>query len=65
MSQNAVRLAWMREEVDVRLYQIMKGIHDACVRFGNQPDGRISYNQGVNVAAFVKLADAMLAQGVV
>ncbi len=46
MSQNAVRLAWMREEVDVRLYQIMKGIHDASVRFGNQPDGRISYNPG-------------------
>lgn len=65
MSQNAVRLAWTREEVDVRLYQIMKGIHDACVRFGKQPDGRISYNQGANVAAFVKLADAMIAQGVV
>lgn len=64
MSQNAVRLAWTREEVDVRLYQIMKGIHDACVRFGKQPDGRISYNQGANVAAFVKLADAMFAQGV-
>jgi glutamate dehydrogenase (NADP+) len=64
MSQNAMRISWTREEVDVRLHEIMKGIHDACVRFGRRADGTVSYADGANVAGFVKVADAMLAQGV-
>ena len=65
MSQNAERLSWPREEVDARLLQIMQGIHAACVQHGTQPDGRLSYVQGANIAGFVKVADAMLAQGVI
>ncbi len=65
MSQNAVRLSWPREEVDARLMEIMQGIHAACLQYGRRPDGRISYVDGANVAGFVKVADAMLAQGVV
>ncbi|MCW5609797.1 MAG: NADP-specific glutamate dehydrogenase [Rubrivivax sp.] len=65
MSQNAMRLAWGRDEVDTRLHDIMRGIHDACVRHGRRADGSISYVDGANVAGFVKVADAMLAQGVV
>lgn len=65
MSQNAVRMSWPREEVDGRLLQIMQGIHDACVRYGRRDDGTISYATGANIAGFVKVADAMLAQGVV
>lgn len=65
MSQNAMRLAWPREEVDARLLGIMRGIHDACVQHGRRPDGSISYVNGANIAGFVKVADAMLAQGVV
>lgn len=65
MSQNAMRMAWPREEVDARLLEIMKGIHAACVQYGKRPDGSISYVDGANIAGFVKVADAMLAQGVV
>ena len=65
MSQNAARLAWPREEVDARLLQIMQGIHAACLRYGKHADGRVSYVDGANIAGFVKVADAMLAQGVV
>ncbi len=65
MSQNAMRLSWPREEVDARLLMIMRGIHDACVQYGQRPDGTISYVAGANLAGFVKVADAMLAQGVV
>ncbi|HWV18714.1 MAG TPA: NADP-specific glutamate dehydrogenase [Rhodocyclaceae bacterium] len=65
MSQNAVRMSWPREEVDGRLLQIMQGIHDACVRYGRREDGTVSYANGANIAGFVKVADAMLAQGVV
>ncbi|GAA4428990.1 NADP-specific glutamate dehydrogenase [Acidovorax lacteus] len=65
MSQNALRLAWPREEVDARLLQIMRGIHAACLQYGRRADGRVSYIDGANVAGFVKVADAMLAQGVV
>lgn len=64
MSQNAARLTWPRDEVDARLLQIMRGIHEACVQHGRQPDGRVSYVDGANIAGFVKVADAMLAQGV-
>ncbi len=65
MSQNAMRLSWTREEVDARLLLIMQGIHAACLKHGVRPDGRISYIDGANVAGFVKVADAMLAQGVI
>lgn len=65
MSQNAVRMSWPRDEVDGRLLQIMQGIHDACVRYGRREDGTVSYANGANIAGFVKVADAMLAQGVV
>jgi glutamate dehydrogenase (NADP+) len=65
MSQNAMRLSWTREEVDARLQEIMLGIHDACLKYGKREDGSISYTDGANVAGFVKVADAMLAQGVV
>jgi glutamate dehydrogenase (NADP+) len=65
MSQNASRISWPREEVDGRLLQIMQGIHEACLRYGTGKDGRVSYVNGANIAGFVKVADAMLAQGVV
>ena len=65
MSQNAARLSWPRDEVDARLLQIMKGIHAACLSYGTRGDGSISYVDGANIAGFVKVADAMLAQGVV
>lgn len=65
MSQNAARLCWSREEVDLRLLQIMKGIHAACLQYGKRADGSVSYIDGANVAGFVKVADAMLAQGIV
>ncbi|THU05021.1 NADP-specific glutamate dehydrogenase [Lampropedia puyangensis] len=65
MSQNAARLAWPRQEVDQRLFEIMRGIHQACLEYGRRDDGTVSYIQGANIAGFVKVADAMLAQGVV
>ncbi len=65
MSQNALRLSWSREEVDRNLNNIMKNIHNACVQYGARPDGTISYVNGANIAGFVKIADAMLAQGVI
>ena len=65
MSQNALRLSWPREEVDGRLLQIMQNIHAACMRHGKRDDGSVSYVDGANVAGFVKVAEAMLAQGVV
>jgi glutamate dehydrogenase (NADP+) len=65
MSQNAMRLSWHRDEVDQRLLQIMKGIHGACLEYGKRLDGRVSYVDGANIAGFVKVADAMFAQGVI
>ena len=65
MSQNSLRYNWTREEVDAKLYQIMNDIHESCVKYGTQKDGSIDYVKGANVAGFVKVADAMLAQGVV
>ncbi|MBF0256593.1 MAG: NADP-specific glutamate dehydrogenase [Gammaproteobacteria bacterium] len=65
MSQNALRLSWPRDEVDGRLLQIMQGIHAACVKHGSRADGSVSYVDGANIAGFVKVADAMLAQGVI
>lgn len=65
MSQNALRLSWTREEVDKNLNRIMRDIHNACVQYGARDDGTISYVNGANIAGFVKVADAMLAQGVI
>ena len=64
MSQNAMRLSWTHSEVDLRLHEIMKDIHGNCVRHGEKSDGSVNYVEGANVAGFVKIADAMLAQGV-
>jgi glutamate dehydrogenase (NADP+) len=65
MSQNAMRIAWPRDEVDARLRSIMRSIHEDCLRHGRREDGTVSYVDGANVAGFVKVADAMLAQGVI
>ncbi len=65
MSQNSMRLNWTREEVDNHLHRIMKNIHKACVEYGTQEDGYVNYVKGANIAGFVKVADAMLAQGIV
>jgi glutamate dehydrogenase (NADP+) len=65
MSQNAMRLSWPRDEVDARLLEIMQAIHQSCLRYGQRKDGSISYVDGANVAGFVKVADAMLGQGVI
>lgn len=64
MSQNAQRLGWSREEVDARLKGIMTSIHTTCVRYGQDEEGHVNYESGANIAGFVKVADAMLAQGV-
>ncbi len=64
MSQNSIRRSWTREEVDTRLQGIMHAIHESCVEYGKKLDGRISYVDGANIAAFVKVADAMIAQGI-
>lgn len=65
MSQNAMRLNWSRDEVDQRLHDIMRDIHSACLQYGKRADGSFSYVDGANVAGFVKVADAMMAQGVI
>ncbi|MEE9222510.1 MAG: NADP-specific glutamate dehydrogenase [Nitrosomonadaceae bacterium] len=65
MSQNATRLSWSREEVDARLLEIMQAIHSSCIQYGKRKDGSISYVDGANIAGFVKVADAMLDQGVI
>ncbi|AOW21085.1 NADP-specific glutamate dehydrogenase [Urechidicola croceus] len=65
MSQNSLRISWSREEVDERLKGIMEDIHDSCIEYGKEEDGYINYVKGANIAGFVKVADAMLAQGVV
>ena len=65
MSQNSLRLSWTRKEVDERLKDIMKDIHDSCVKYGKSEDGSVDYIKGANIAGFVKVADAMLAQGVI
>ena len=65
MSQNAMKLNWTTEEVDAKLHQMMSSIHSACIKFGTQDDGYINYVKGANVAGFIKVADAMLDQGIV
>ena len=65
MSQNSERLKWTREEVDAKLHAIMDDIHDNCVKYGTESDGYINYVKGANVAGFLKVAKAMLAQGII
>ena len=65
MTQNAMHISWSAREVDEKLHGIMDSIHAACVKYGRQPDGYINYVKGANVAGFMKVAEAMLAQGVV
>ncbi len=65
MSQNSERLSWTRDEVDARLKTIMNDIHQNCVKYGTQADGYINYVRGANVAGFLKVAKAMMAQGIV
>ncbi|SIP97880.1 NADP-specific glutamate dehydrogenase [Maribacter ulvicola] len=65
MSQNSLRISWTREEVDERLKDIMEDIHDSCIEYGTEEDGFCNYVKGANIAGFVKVADAMLAQGVI
>jgi glutamate dehydrogenase (NADP+) len=64
MSQNSERLSWTSEEVDQRLHAIMENIHQNCVKYGTEADGYINYVKGANVAGFMKVAKAMMAQGV-
>jgi glutamate dehydrogenase (NADP+) len=64
MSQNSMRINWTRDEVDGRLHQIMRDIHSACVKYGKDGD-YVNYVNGANIAGFIKVADAMLDQGVV
>ena len=65
MSQNSLRLSWTREEVDQKLHNIMKDIHKTCEKYGKDKDGFINYVNGANIGGFVKVANAMLAQGLV
>lgn len=65
MTQNAEHLSWTAQEVDDRLHHIMESIHEQCVRFGTQPDGTIDYVKGANIAGFMKVANAMLEQGII
>lgn len=65
MSQNSLRMNWTREEVDAKLHGIMKSIHKACVQYGKDGDGNVDYVKGANIAGFVKVADAMIDQGLV
>ena len=64
MTQNAQKLSWSSEEVDEKLQSIMKNIHEQCVKYGKQPDGYVNYVKGANVAGFMKVAKAMMAQGI-
>jgi glutamate dehydrogenase (NAD(P)+)/glutamate dehydrogenase (NADP+) len=65
MAQNSMRLNWTREEVDARLHTIMKTIHGMCIRHGETNGGWINYVNGANIGGFVKVAQSMIAQGVV
>jgi glutamate dehydrogenase (NADP+) len=65
MSQNSMRYSWTAEEVDKKLHEIMNNIHEQCVKYGSEEGGYVDYVKGANIAGFVKVADAMLAQGAV
>jgi Glutamate dehydrogenase/leucine dehydrogenase len=64
MSQNSMKLSWSKNEVDGRLREIMENIHESCVKYGTEPDGYVNYVKGANIAGFMKVARAMMAQGV-
>jgi glutamate dehydrogenase (NADP+) len=64
MAQNSMKLGWPKNEVDARLHQIMRDIHASCVKYGTEPDGYINYVKGANVAGFLKVANAMIDQGI-
>jgi len=65
MSQNAMKLNWSAKEVDAKLHYMMSSIHAACIKYGTQPDGYVNYVNGANIAGFIKVADAMLDQGII
>jgi glutamate dehydrogenase/leucine dehydrogenase len=65
MTQNSMRLSWSREDVDSKLHNIMKEIHSSCIKYGTKDDGFVNYMDGANIGGFVKVADAMIAQGAV
>ena len=65
MTQNAAHLSWPAEEVNAKLHWIMESIHEQCIKFGTQPDGSVDYVKGANIAGFMKVAQAMLEQGIV
>ena len=65
MTQNSIRLHWSAEEVDEKLHYIMHSIHEQCVKYGTMPDGYVDYVKGANIAGFMKVANAMMAQGIV
>jgi len=65
MTQNSMRFPWSREEVDAKLHTIMRNIHATCVKYGTDESGYIDYVKGANIGGFVKVANAMLAQGYV
>ncbi|KAA6325162.1 NAD-specific glutamate dehydrogenase, partial [termite gut metagenome] len=65
MSQNAMHISWSASEVDEKLYNIMCNIHEQCVKYGTEPDGYVNYVKGANIAGFMKVANAMMGQGVI
>lgn len=65
MSQNAMHMQWSAEEVDNKLHFIMDSIHEQCVKYGTEPDGFINYMKGANIAGFMKVAHAMMGQGII
>ncbi|MBO5974899.1 MAG: glutamate dehydrogenase, partial [Paludibacteraceae bacterium] len=64
MTQNSMKIPWTKEEVDSKLKAIMKDIHEACIKYGSEADGYVNYVKGANIAGFMKVAKAMMAQGV-
>jgi glutamate dehydrogenase (NADP+) len=65
MSQNSMRIKWSAEEVDEKLHSIMQSIHEVCTKYGKEEDGYINYVKGANIGGFMKVAEAMMAQGCV
>ena len=65
MTQNSIRQKWTSEEVDAQLHRIMSDIHASCLKYGTEEDGYINYVKGANVAGFIKVAGAMMDQGLV
>jgi glutamate dehydrogenase (NADP+) len=65
MTQNSMKLSWLADEVDTKLHQIMTSIHEVSVKYGTEDDGYINYVKGANIAGFLKVANAILDQGVI